>query len=341
MLGLKGLLAEMKAVRLFAIIPLLLSPLRSADSVRGIVAGDVSYPASTILVGPLTVAGAVTALGSLDGNFPVTVAGDVNALANVGSAVPIGPLTVSGSLNCDSAVFNSDGKIIVLGNVEFRRPGAKVTARSWSIQGSLHLSSAGTYTIEGAQGPIVVVGKLHGPLSGVATLRIISSVPVSLPQALPSNIDVQIAPAFPPIETQASFGGGRFANVSTRLMLTTEAPSVIVGFVVKDGARNLLLRAIGPGLTSFGVGDAIPDPIMELYDGDGKLIPAALIWSQLSPLQQYPIATASSAVGAFPLSEQSNDSVASLRLSQGAYTVRVSSARAMTGTVLVEAYEVP
>ena len=46
----------------------------------------------------------------------------------------------------------------------------------------------------------------------------------------------------------------------------------IGGFIISGtGSKNVLLRAIGPSLTQFGVPNALPDPILEL-NGPGGFV---------------------------------------------------------------------
>jgi hypothetical protein len=48
---------------------------------------------------------------------------------------------------------------------------------------------------------------------------------------------------------------------------------MIGGFIVGGGQpTNVIVRALGPTLTDFGVGGALADPTLELHDNDGILI---------------------------------------------------------------------
>ncbi|HEY1110128.1 MAG TPA: hypothetical protein VGE76_15865, partial [Opitutaceae bacterium] len=61
---------------------------------------------------------------------------------------------------------------------------------------------------------------------------------------------------------------GRLDNLSVRAHLPSTGEPLIAGFVT-PGAQgpNALIRAIGPGLAGFGVGDAVRDPRLSLYAG--------------------------------------------------------------------------
>ena len=59
-------------------------------------------------------------------------------------------------------------------------------------------------------------------------------------------------------------------NISTRMPVESGDNVLIGGFIVTGNApKKLILRAIGPSLT---VGGAMQDPVLELYDGTGKLL---------------------------------------------------------------------
>jgi len=64
---------------------------------------------------------------------------------------------------------------------------------------------------------------------------------------------------------------GLFRNVSTRLAVLTGENVLIAGFKVAE-TQQVLVRAVGPTLTNFGVTGALADPTIALYDGTGAFI---------------------------------------------------------------------
>jgi sugar lactone lactonase YvrE len=61
---------------------------------------------------------------------------------------------------------------------------------------------------------------------------------------------------------------GRPLNISTRLKVETGDNVLIAGFIITGpDAKNVLIRGIGPSLTSFGVPGALQDPVLELHTG--------------------------------------------------------------------------
>lgn len=123
------------------------------------------------------------------------------------------------------------------------------------------------------------------------------------------------------------------ANMSVRAAAGSGDQTLIVGFnVAGTGAKQLLLRAVGPGLTPFGVGGVLPNPELSLFYGS-DLYQRSDDWGG-GPL----LVELSARVGAFPLTANSNDSALSAFLDPGSYTAQVSNAGG-GGVVLVEAYD--
>jgi hypothetical protein len=53
---------------------------------------------------------------------------------------------------------------------------------------------------------------------------------------------------------------------------------MIGGFIVQGGPKKVILRAIGPELTRYGVQNVLPDPTLELHDGRGAVIASNDNW---------------------------------------------------------------
>ena len=68
-------------------------------------------------------------------------------------------------------------------------------------------------------------------------------------------------------------------NISTRALVETGDNVVIGGFIVQgSGAKTVIIRALGPELTQYGVADALHNPTLELHDGMGALIASNDNW---------------------------------------------------------------
>ena len=110
---------------------------------------------------------------------------------------------------------------------------------------------------------------------------------------------------------------------------------LIAGFVISGtGTMNVLVRAVGPTLASYGVTGTLVDPQLALYDG-GTVIASNDNWSSsLTPIFD--------SVGAFHLLDASKDAALVVTLQAGKpYTVQVSGVGGTTGEALIEIYMVP
>ena len=124
----------------------------------------------------------------------------------------------------------------------------------------------------------------------------------------------------------------QLANISTRGLVQTGDDVLIGGFIINGSSpTSVLVRAIGPSLTAFGVSNALADPLIELHDGQGNLITSNDNWQQDS-LQ----ATQIQAAGLAPSSALESALVATLNA--GGYTAIIRGANATTGVGLVEVY---
>jgi hypothetical protein len=129
------------------------------------------------------------------------------------------------------------------------------------------------------------------------------------------------------------------ANLSNRGM-AGGSRTMIVGFVV-TGTRpkSVLLRGVGPMLTMFHVGNALPDPKLTLTKLDGTVIATSgTTWDGGANAAE--IRATSDRVGAFgPLPAGSRDAVILTTVQPGLYTVLANSVSGDSGVVLVEAYD--
>jgi hypothetical protein len=140
--------------------------------------------------------------------------------------------------------------------------------------------------------------------------------------------------------TNPNAPAGRIVNVSVLTTLSSPGDSFSLGFVVggegMEGAKPLLVRAVGPSLTPFVGSGALDNPRLELFAGLNRAGEND-DWGGSSTL-----ANAMTSVGAFALtSAVSRDAAVLGTVSRGDHSVRVSAAGNGTGTVLAEIYEMP
>ncbi|MES2695226.1 MAG: hypothetical protein V4773_17255, partial [Verrucomicrobiota bacterium] len=140
----------------------------------------------------------------------------------------------------------------------------------------------------------------------------------------------------------------RIGNLSVRSRVVTGSDPLIVGFTLKGtGTRNVLIRAVGPGLDRFGVERALPDTVLSVYQGD-TVIARNDDWAPDNAVKAV-LAEAFATVGAFPLDAplngvavaSSGDSALVLSLPPGSYTAHVTGKGTAFGVALVEVYEIP
>jgi hypothetical protein len=124
----------------------------------------------------------------------------------------------------------------------------------------------------------------------------------------------------------------RLGNVSTRGQVGTGSNILIGGIIIGGSvAKPVVIRALGPGLTQFGVTGALADPLLQLRDANGNLIEANNDW------QQSPEAATIIADGKAPSNPK--ESAMAPTLSPGNYTALVSGVGGATGIGIIEVYD--
>ena len=132
----------------------------------------------------------------------------------------------------------------------------------------------------------------------------------------------------------------QLTNISTRAFVQTGDNVIIGGFIVQGtGPKKLIVRAIGPELTRFGVPNALADPALDLHNSTGALIASNNNWQntviggiitsdQVSAIQNS---------GHAPT--QPSESAIIADLPAGNYTAIVRGVNDMIGVALVEVYD--
>ena len=144
--------------------------------------------------------------------------------------------------------------------------------------------------------------------------------PTPAPTATPT-------PAPTPVVEQ----GGQLANISTRMKVGVGEDVLIGGFMVSGSEpKKLILRAIGPSLANAGVGGAMEDPMLELYDGGGNPVRHNDDWQDSDQAGEI------SATGVAP--SNSRESAMVVTLEPGSYTAVVRGWEQTEGVGLIEAY---
>ena len=138
------------------------------------------------------------------------------------------------------------------------------------------------------------------------------------------------------------FGGVAtiLANISTRAFVQTGDNVVIGGFIVQGTeAKRVIIRAIGPELTQYGVPNVLANPTLELHDGTGALIASNDNWQHtiiggiITSDQRGDIRNSGHAPG------DPRESAIIAELPAGSYTAIVRGINDTTGVALAEVYD--
>lgn len=131
----------------------------------------------------------------------------------------------------------------------------------------------------------------------------------------------------------------RLINLSARAQVGTGNDVVIAGFVIGgSGPCNVLIRALGPTLTGYGVTGALADPKLTLYTGSVQTAENDN-WS--SAPNAGAIDSAAKTAGASGVTSGTKDAAILVTLQPGVYSAKVSGVENTTGVALIEIYETP
>jgi len=181
--------------------------------------------------------------------------------------------------------------------------GFDISQGTGTAYASLTQGSAALYTINLASGAATLVGTIGDPATLAGQLVIDIAVPTAT----------------------------RLLNISTRGRVGTGDDVLIGGFINRGGGR-LLVRAIGPSLTAFGVPSPLPDPVLTLKDSNGATLATNDDWQSTQ-------AADISATGLAPTN--SAESAILTSLPAGNYSGVVSGKGSNTGIALIEVFQLP
>jgi hypothetical protein len=130
-------------------------------------------------------------------------------------------------------------------------------------------------------------------------------------------------------------GAPALTNLSIRATAGPAERTLIAGFVVRGpGAKAVLVRGIGPGLTALGVPGALPGPALTLADRTSRTLAQNTRWdAAATPASLF------ARLGAFPLATGSADSALQATLAPGSYTAVLTDTAGRYGNALIELYE--
>ena len=127
-------------------------------------------------------------------------------------------------------------------------------------------------------------------------------------------------------------------NISTRVNVQTGDNALIGGFITTGSVgKKVVVRAIGPSLSNFGIATALQDPTLELRGANGSLIASNDNWKTNDQTHQSQQA-AIQATGLAPSDDR--ESALMAELGPSSYTAIVRGKNDTTGVGLVEVYDV-
>jgi hypothetical protein len=188
-----------------------------------------------------------------------------------------------------------------------------------TISAVLQNSTISNNTADEASAGLALGGPLRAQTSG-------SNIQISANRTTAGLPMTGLADSFAPLQVP-----GKTLNFSTRATVGTGENTLIGGFIITGNApKTVIIRALGPSLTQYGVQNALTDPTLTLYDHTGVVLTTNDNWKDT---QQTDIA----ATGLQP----SNDLESAIvqTLPPGSYTAMMNGKNGATGVGLVEVYD--
>jgi pectin methylesterase-like acyl-CoA thioesterase len=177
----------------------------------------------------------------------------------------------------------------------------------------------------GSAAELVAAGMAPGDESESAT---IVTLPPGQYTAVISGKDGATGTALVEVYDGDLTADSQLANISTLGFVDAADDVLIGGFVVGTGLAEVVVRALGPSLTQFGVADPIADPILEVHDGNGSV----------TSNDDWQTGANSASIPASLRPIEPHESALHLSLAPGNYTAVVRGKAGAVGVALVEAY---
>ncbi len=138
------------------------------------------------------------------------------------------------------------------------------------------------------------------------------------------------------LQLSAQTPPSQITSLSLRGPVGPDNGTLISGFVINGTVpKTVMIRGVGPTLAMFGVGDAVAQTNITVYDGNSNVVASSA--GYLNGPNASMVVTTAASVGAFPLSDP-GDSALLAMLAPGAYTVQVAASG--DGSALAEVYDV-
>lgn len=335
----------------------------SDPSVTGVGGTDIQYTGSWVYSGELVwnqISGKMSASGGgVSGFFAKpswqtggsVLAGQTFRCVPDVSAISVADLN---DVNIGSKFAPVDatnvGVLVFVGGTAVGRAGTSLSCPVWAAVAAL-INQARAST---GSKPIGLLNPQLYPLQGTSAFNDVTSGTNGAYSAGP-GYDLCSGLGSPNVANLVSTLSGapvpadRLLDLSTRAQVQTGQNAVFAGFFISgsEASKSVLVRGIGPALTSLGTPGALAQPTLGVYDSSSALIASNTGWGNAAVpgtsavKASFRLATAAdlSSVGAFPLTANSADCALVLTLPPGSYTAQVSGVGGATGVALAEVYD--
>lgn len=267
--------------------------------------GGTLPPGLTLTAGTISGTPTPTALGTF--NFTLVVTDSLGAVASAAVQLVVSLAAPTAQTITFAPLANkitTDGPITLTATASSGQP------VSFTVTGPATLSGT-TLTLTGQPGLVTVTASRPAGAGFAAAADVVRTFTVTA------------APV-----------ADRLINLSARVRIAPDpSRSLIAGFVIAGPQpKRVLVRGIGPTLAAFGVGDALVNPRLQIFDSTGTVVLENDDWSGTDT------AAAFAQVSAFALAPGSRDAALLATLAPGSYTMQIT-AGTETGTALAEVYD--
>ena len=255
--------------------------------------------------------------------------GTVDAGTQVNVRVDSGPFAVTAP---NTAITATGGSPLTVNWNVNNTTAAPVSAANVKIS----LSTDGGSTF-----PITLLASTPNDGSEAITVPNVSSTTARIKVEAVGNIFFDISDANFTI-TSSGAVPGIVGNVSTRLPVGTDDNVLIEGFIVQGPAgstKKIMVRALGPFLTQFGVTDALANPTLEIRGAGNAVIAMNNDWknTQVGGIITGDQFAEINGSGLAPTNDLESAIIADL--APGNYTAVTSGVNRTIGTGIVDAYD--
>jgi hypothetical protein len=128
----------------------------------------------------------------------------------------------------------------------------------------------------------------------------------------------------------------QLANISTRGFVQTGNDVMIAGFILggNNVPTDIAIRGLGPSLSSFGLSNVLPDPTLELHNGNGTIVVSNDNW------QDDPASAALLTANGLALPNAKESGIFATLASPGMFTAILADKNGNIGIGTVEVYNV-